>query len=94
MLARLAASFALVTTFLPGPAPAADEAAVQAAMPTDMAVLYATWVDANPAKATRLSAIVTSYAESAKAWREIVQGLASSSAPPPEALPANPGLRI
>ena len=27
-------------------------------MPTDMAVLYATWVDANPAKATRLSAIV------------------------------------
>ena len=35
-----------------------DLAAVQAAMPTDMAVLYATWVDANPAKATRLSAIV------------------------------------
>ena len=44
--------------------------------------------------ATRLSAIVTSYAESAKAWREIVQGLASGSAPPPEALPANPGLRL
>lgn len=44
--------------------------------------------------ATRLSAIVTSYAESAKAWREIVQGLASGSAPPPEELPANLGLRI
>jgi squalene-hopene/tetraprenyl-beta-curcumene cyclase len=32
MLARLAASFALVATFLPGSAPAADEAAVRAAI--------------------------------------------------------------
>jgi len=32
MLARLAASFALVATFLPGPAPAADEAAVRLAI--------------------------------------------------------------
>lgn len=33
-------------------------AAVQNAMPTDLAALYASWVDANPGKANRLAELV------------------------------------
>ena len=35
-----------------------DVAAVREAMPTDMAVLYSSWLDANPTKSTRLAGIV------------------------------------
>ena len=43
---------------------------------------------------TRLSAIVAAYADSARAWRDIIQGAAPAPAPAPEDLPVNPGLRI
>lgn len=42
----------------------------------------------------RLSAIVAAYADTAKAWREIIQGVGSAPAPSTEDLPSNLGLRI
>lgn len=46
-----------------------------------MAVLYATWVDANPAKATRLSAIVASVLQRFRAVVETAPGVVMDEDP-------------
>ncbi len=52
-----------------------DLAAVQTAMPTDMAVLYQAWLDAYPSKVNRLAEIV---AETVLAFRTAVESQPSN----------------
>jgi hypothetical protein len=44
--------------------------------------------------ASRLSTIVISFADTAKAWREIIQGFGSAPAPAPEDLPSMDQIRV